>query len=55
MTDQFIKSKAAIAWAPKQPLSIEEVDVFVTPMHLHYQVKTPKAFFRAYSGMKAAV
>jgi S-(hydroxymethyl)glutathione dehydrogenase/alcohol dehydrogenase len=29
MTDQFIKSKAAIAWAPKQPLSIEEVDVML--------------------------
>ncbi len=27
MTDKFIKSKAAIAWGPKQPLSIEEVDV----------------------------
>ncbi|MEZ8148033.1 S-(hydroxymethyl)glutathione dehydrogenase/class III alcohol dehydrogenase [Enterovibrio norvegicus] len=29
MTDQFIKSKAAIAWAPNQPLSIEEVDVML--------------------------
>jgi len=29
MTDQFIKSKAAIAWGPKQPLSIEEVDVML--------------------------
>ena len=27
MTDQFIKSKAAIAYGPKQPLSITEVDV----------------------------
>ncbi|MCG9739105.1 S-(hydroxymethyl)glutathione dehydrogenase/class III alcohol dehydrogenase [Shewanella insulae] len=27
MTDKFIKSKAAIAWGPGQPLSIEEVDV----------------------------
>lgn len=27
MTEQFIKSRAAIAWGPKQPLSIEEVDV----------------------------
>ena len=29
MSDQFIKSKAAIAWAPGQPLSIEEVDVML--------------------------
>jgi S-(hydroxymethyl)glutathione dehydrogenase/alcohol dehydrogenase len=29
MTDTFIKSKAAIAWGPKQPLSIEEVDVMM--------------------------
>ena len=29
MTDQFIKSKAAIAWGPKQPLTIEEVDVML--------------------------
>lgn len=29
MTDQFIKSKAAIAWGPKQPLVIEEVDVML--------------------------
>jgi S-(hydroxymethyl)glutathione dehydrogenase/alcohol dehydrogenase len=29
MSDQFIKSKAAIAWGPKQPLSIEEVDVML--------------------------
>jgi len=29
MNDQFIKSKAAIAWGPKQPLSIEEVDVML--------------------------
>ncbi|MDP5211677.1 S-(hydroxymethyl)glutathione dehydrogenase/class III alcohol dehydrogenase [Pseudoalteromonas tunicata] len=27
MENQFIKSKAAIAWGPNQPLSIEEVDV----------------------------
>lgn len=27
MSEQFIKSRAAIAWGPKQPLSIEEVDV----------------------------
>ncbi len=27
MSEQFIKSKAAIAWGPNQPLSIEEVDV----------------------------
>ncbi|TVP15922.1 S-(hydroxymethyl)glutathione dehydrogenase/class III alcohol dehydrogenase [Shewanella sp. KCT] len=27
MTDKFIKSKAAIAWGPGQPLSVEEVDV----------------------------
>ena len=27
MAEQFIKSKAAIAWGPKQPLSVEEVDV----------------------------
>ncbi|WP_462158423.1 S-(hydroxymethyl)glutathione dehydrogenase/class III alcohol dehydrogenase [Pseudoalteromonas sp. GB56] len=26
---EFIKSKAAIAWGPKQPLSIEEVDVMM--------------------------
>ncbi|MCR8923219.1 S-(hydroxymethyl)glutathione dehydrogenase/class III alcohol dehydrogenase [Dasania sp. GY-MA-18] len=29
MTDQFIKSKAAIAWGPGQPLSVEEVDVML--------------------------
>ena len=29
MTDTFMKSKAAIAWGPKQPLSIEEVDVMM--------------------------
>lgn len=29
MSDQFIKSKAAVAWGPKQPLSIEEVDVML--------------------------
>ena len=29
MTDQFIKSKAAIAWGPNQPLTIEEVDVML--------------------------
>ncbi|WP_077341772.1 S-(hydroxymethyl)glutathione dehydrogenase/class III alcohol dehydrogenase [Pseudocolwellia agarivorans] len=29
MPDKFIKSKAAIAWGPKQPLSIEEVDVML--------------------------
>lgn len=29
MADQFIKSKAAIAWGPNQPLSIEEVDVML--------------------------
>ncbi|PSU45417.1 S-(hydroxymethyl)glutathione dehydrogenase/class III alcohol dehydrogenase [Photobacterium frigidiphilum] len=29
MTEQFIKSKAAIAWGPNQPLSIEEVDVML--------------------------
>ncbi|WP_413110440.1 S-(hydroxymethyl)glutathione dehydrogenase/class III alcohol dehydrogenase [Thaumasiovibrio sp. DFM-14] len=29
MTDKFIKSRAAIAWGPKQPLSIEEVDVML--------------------------
>ena len=27
MTDKYIKSKAAIAWGPGQPLSVEEVDV----------------------------
>ncbi|KZY32692.1 S-(hydroxymethyl)glutathione dehydrogenase/class III alcohol dehydrogenase [Oleiphilus sp. HI0078] len=27
MTDQFIKSKAAVAWGPNTPLKIEEVDV----------------------------
>ncbi len=29
MTEQFIKSRAAIAWGPNQPLSIEEVDVML--------------------------
>ena len=29
MSEQFIKSKAAIAWGPNQPLSIEEVDVML--------------------------
>jgi len=29
MSSQFIKSKAAIAWGPNQPLSIEEVDVML--------------------------
>ena len=29
MTDKFIKSKAAIAWGPNQPLSIEEIDVML--------------------------
>lgn len=29
MTAQFIKAKAAIAWGPKQPLSIEEIDVML--------------------------
>lgn len=29
MTEQFIKSKAAIAWGPNQLLSIEEVDVML--------------------------
>lgn len=29
MTEKFIKSKAAIAWGPNQPLSIEEVDVML--------------------------
>ncbi len=29
MTEQFIKSKAAVAWEPKQPLTIEEVDVML--------------------------
>ena len=29
MSDKFIKSKAAIAWGPYQPLSIEEVDVML--------------------------
>jgi len=28
-TDEFIKSKAAVAWGPKEPLSIEEVDVML--------------------------
>ena len=38
MTDQFIKSKAAIAWGPKQPLSIEEVDVML-PRHGEVLIK----------------
>ncbi len=29
MTDNFIKSTAAIAWGPNQPLSVEEVDVML--------------------------
>tara|TARA_R110001583_G_C5645569_1_gene408266 strand:+ start:893 stop:2026 length:1134 start_codon:yes stop_codon:yes gene_type:complete len=29
MTDQFIKSKAAVAWGPNQPLVVEEVDVML--------------------------
>ncbi|GAA6185875.1 S-(hydroxymethyl)glutathione dehydrogenase/class III alcohol dehydrogenase [Aliiglaciecola sp. NS0011-25] len=29
MSDKFIKSKAAVAWGPNQPLSIEEVDVML--------------------------
>lgn len=29
MADKFIKSKAAIAWGPGQPLSVEEVDVML--------------------------
>lgn len=29
MTEQFIKSKAAIAWGPNQPLSVEEIDVML--------------------------
>ncbi|MGF1691252.1 S-(hydroxymethyl)glutathione dehydrogenase/class III alcohol dehydrogenase [Photobacterium kagoshimensis] len=29
MSDQFIKSKAAIAWGPNQPLSVEEIDVML--------------------------
>ncbi len=29
MSERFIKSKAAIAWGPNQPLSIEEVDVML--------------------------
>lgn len=29
MTEQFIKSQAAVAWAPNQPLSIETVDVML--------------------------
>ncbi|MBQ0796783.1 S-(hydroxymethyl)glutathione dehydrogenase/class III alcohol dehydrogenase [Zhongshania sp.] len=29
MSDQFIKSKAAVAWGPGQPLKIEEVDVML--------------------------
>jgi len=29
MSEKFIKAKAAIAWGPKQPLSIEEIDVML--------------------------
>lgn len=29
MSEQFIKSKAAVAWGVNQPLSIEEVDVML--------------------------
>ena len=29
MSEQFIKSKAAIAWGPNQPLSVEEVNVML--------------------------
>lgn len=57
---EFIKSKAAIAWGPNQPLSVEEVDVmmpkkgevmvkllpqvYAIQMLLLYQVKILKAF-----------
>ena len=29
MSEQFIKSRAAVAWGPNQPLSVEEVDVML--------------------------
>ena len=29
MTDKFIKSKAAVAWGPNQPLVVEEIDVML--------------------------
>jgi S-(hydroxymethyl)glutathione dehydrogenase/alcohol dehydrogenase len=29
MTDKFIKAKAAVAWGPKEPLKMEEVDVML--------------------------
>ncbi|MDX1756602.1 MAG: S-(hydroxymethyl)glutathione dehydrogenase/class III alcohol dehydrogenase [Marinobacter sp.] len=29
MSEQFIKSRAAVAWAPNQPMTIEEVDVML--------------------------
>ena len=29
MTDKFIKSRAAVAWGPNQPLKVEEVDVML--------------------------
>lgn len=38
MSDQFIKSKAAIAWGPNQPLSVEEIDVML-PRHGEVLIK----------------
>ena len=38
MPEQFIKSKAAIAWGPKQPLTIEEIDVML-PKHGEVLIK----------------
>ncbi len=70
MADQFIKSRAAVAWEAGKPLSIEEVDVmlpkagevwcvlsppgYVTRMLLLYPVMILKAFSRRSSAMKAA-
>ena len=71
MSDQFIKSKAAIAWEANKPLSVEEVDVMLPkagevlvrivatgvaiPMPLRCPVKTLRGFFQQSSAMKAAV
>ena len=38
MKEQFIKSKAAVAWGPKQPLVIEDIDVML-PKHGEVLVK----------------
>lgn len=70
MADQFIKSRAAVAWEAGKPLSIEEVDVMLPKAGevlvrivatgvchtdaLLYPVMILKAFSRRSSAMKAA-